>query len=786
MHSQASQHAVTNDINSMFRNPIGLSPDLFQQFLSSKFDCPIETDLTESARHAAETGMECAHLILWVSCLPYALPEHELPVCLVLTNRKVYLFNFMDFVSAPKTVEQFEGVLQLMSSFPLSDLCTIIRGIFDLTFRLEFLKRGPHGTFTFLTRDPEMTESFVNAVGETCSIGNYDIISTSEPALEKLKQQIAMSCGKAFKDDECILIYSIVRELAEVTSTAVDTSSFSSHVRSTTRSLVLTNWNLFLCEEDHIHWPLPSYVPHASSTPQWVVSKHDEVKHTIGIEIFDVTDESAFVGTSGMSVFLEHSEHAQDEHVSSGTERPGTQVWNLIFKLKEEREQFQRSLSQIWSYNFNGELLATKSKPIHAKNICHTPRVDVTHFFQEELVPTGPDDPPKRTGKGHRRNVSGQFHQVLSEDSDRKSMQVLRNASAEQLDEFFNGTLREKSGKDRSETLVSYAWTGCVSYTHPTREVHVWLILSSSKFYIVTDFEDRIIISGGQEVSFGTGTKLCCHWLPLAMLRQVCVGFFDQTFRLETDEPENTYTFITRDYQVTSCFLENLKSTLKEIDTERPVPSTSSECSPSIYDNYEVDIERQSEEKIHHSKGVVEFLYPNDDAVEILKHSILEHANEAKYFKSLNEINILLYLLMFQVIEGKKLSRTFMILDEVLCTCVENHVNFPLPLFVKGLPTGSRYQIQRLRLITDIKRIEFSGFNSQDFTIVYKQERLPSKVEEIEVAEEVDVVENSACCDEEERWTMIAQTYEEKEKALGMILKFWKENVGEDLPVLRI
>ena len=801
--SQTSQKAVANGDNTIYSNPIGLKPDVFHQFLDSKLGCPTESDLTESTHHATENKSESAHLILWVSCLPYALPDHELPVCLVLTNANVYLFNLVKVVSVPRKVEQLEKILALMCCVPLSDLCSVVRGVFDLTFRLEFANRGQHGTFTFLTRDSEMTESFVKVLEELTAsyAGSYNIVNTSELRLDKLKREISLSCGKIFKDDECVLLYAVVRELSEVTSSddvlskpSKMTSSISGHVTSTTRSLVLTNWNLFLCEEDHLHWPLPGYMKDAPSTPQWVVTKHGDVKHIIGIEVYDVTGECAFVGTSGMCILLENSSDAPDEDASRDTNTEytsrGTEIWNVIFKLKEEREQFQRSLSQIWSYNFHGELQTTQSKPICAKNIHHSPRIDLAaHFFQEEFASSGADDLQNRTGKSHRRNASGHFHPVHNEDSARTSMEVLHNANAEVLERFFNETLRHKCGNDDSEILVSYAWTGCVAYMYPTREVHVWLVLSSSKVYIVADLQDREIIGDALEVIFGTSTRLSFNWLPLATLRQVCVGFFDQTIRLETDNPKSTFTFITRDYQVTSCFLENLKSAFKEIGTERPAPRASSDHSPSIYDSFlsssEIDNEHSLEEKIYHSKGVVKFVYPSDDTVEILKHSVWEYAKESEYFKFLDDISILLYLLMFQIVEGRKLCRTFMVLNNTLCTCVENHVNFPLPLFVKDLPVCSRYEIQCLRLITDIKRIEFSGFNSQDFTIVYKKEQILSVAEKAEKTGKNDL-KSSACREGEERWTMIAQTYEEKEKALGMILKIWKEKVGEDLPVLKI
>ena len=563
--SQTQEPVIGNDVASIYCNPIGVPAELLQQFLSSKLVPPMESELTESGRHAALTGDECVHLILWVSCLPYALPEHEFPVGLVLTELNIYLFQLVQPDSFPARVDEMEKVLSLMCCAPLTELCGVVRGVFDLTFRLEFSKRGPHGTFTFLARDSDMTESFVKALekvttssGTVSDMRSYSIVSTSESSLEKLKQEIAMSCGKTFRDDEFVIMYAVVRELTEMTSSTDDHVEHANnhvHYMSATRSLVLTSSNLFLCEEDHIHWPLPSYVRDSPSTPQWVVTKHHDVKHIVGIEVYDVIGDSSFVGTSGMALLLEAN--PAGDHVED-TSR-ATEVWNVIFKLKEEREQFQRSLSHMWSYNFDGKLETTKSRPMYARDILHTPRVDITSQFFQGGLPTActsqPNSPRSLIAKaGHRRNASGQFHPVLNEESMRRSLQVLHNASVELLEDFFNETLRRRSRNDSSETLVSYAWTGCVAYTHPTREVHVWLVLSSSNVYLVADTEDRTLLSAREDAVFGTGTNLCFHWSPLTGLRQVCVGFFDQTFRLETDDPASTFTFITRDYEVTGCF----------------------------------------------------------------------------------------------------------------------------------------------------------------------------------------------------------------------------------------
>lgn len=809
--SLSSRETIASNVKLTYGNPIGLSEDLFKKFLNRQISSLSKDDVMESTHHREDTVHrseetanyrdETVQSIFWTNCLLYALPEHELQICLVMTNFKLFLFKLIDYLNSSKNIEE---IFLPMFCVSLDEISCVVRGIFDLTLRLECSARGFHGTFTFLVCDPDVTDMFMQSLqsslplssGRMLDMLSCDVLNLNEYLLEKMKREIAMSCEKKFEEDEHVLVYAIVKELTiknakSTPRTGVFTSSENEDTRSmmnsysdvlfssVTRSLVLTNYNIFLCEEDHLHWPLPSYIRDAPSTPQWAVTKHDDVKHIVGIEIYDVTGDPAFVGSCGMTLIIDanrqeylHREPCKEE---SSLRVGENRELKLIFKLFEERAQFQRSLSQMWSSKFHGKLQVTESSPLSSLKISQTLRSDVTEpIFQEGFAACSSEDSHNSNKKCHRQNGCRQSNSTLSKDAVYQSIHELRNARTAVLENYFSETLRKISGNDMSEILVYSVWTDCIAYMHPEREIHVWLILSCSKIYVVADGEEKTFLSSAYDALYGIGGKLCAHWLPFVAIRQVCVGLFDQTFRVETDDPANTYTFITRDYHVTSSFIENLKKALNAMAVEPNSKPKTVDSIPSIYDNYQSsEIGSEQLESFHHSNGVIQFVYPNDDTVEILKHSILEYDCQTKIFKCLNDISILLYLLMFQVIERKKSSRTFIVLNDALCTCIENHVNFPLPLFVKGLPAGSRYDMQLLRRITDVRRIEFSGFCSLDFTVVFSDGHEDGKL-------------LSSITQLKDRWHMIAQTYEEREKALGIIARVWKENFGKDLPVVKV
>ena len=70
---------------------------------------------------------EMVRLILWSGCLPYVCPEHELPICLLMTNINIYLFH-SSHLDSPELVRSLtkasdlRPILQCFYSFPIRGL----------------------------------------------------------------------------------------------------------------------------------------------------------------------------------------------------------------------------------------------------------------------------------------------------------------------------------------------------------------------------------------------------------------------------------------------------------------------------------------------------------------------------------------------------------------------------------------------------------------------------------------------------------------------------------------
>ena len=162
--------------------------------------------------------------------------------------------------------------------------------------------------------------------------------------------------------------------------------------------------------------------------------------------------------------------------------------------------------------------------------------------------------------------------------------------------------------------------------------------------------------------------------------------------------------------------------------------------------------------------------------------------------EQLLDVVILVYLLVFHETEPKtEEPRTLVIMDKSLCLCIEDHVNYPLPLFATGLPENPQYNVnvQDLRDIKSLSRVEFSDFNSCDFKMVFsptqhQDEEVPDGFDSASLGDLCVIThhmgnsEKSDIC-----WRIVAQTYEEKEKALGLICKLWADFHGGALPVMK-
>ena len=689
-------------------------------------------------------------------------------------------------------------------------LLQVVFGLFDQGFRMEVKLDGPRGTFTVLTRDADKTDKFLltlsDALGEPLnedpshaprirrqfSSGSLPKLTfPDEEKINKLKSELAKSGTVPSTDDQHLLMYSIVREIQECPSVSFGENG---DLTKMLRSLIVTNSEIFLCDEDHVHWPLPSFVRAPPSTPQWVVTKSQRINKIIGLDVFELGSSVCEIfGIYGLSLIFEQDE---SEKKPAGEQN----CWHLIFRAADERTQLQRSLSQVWKDDFQADLKITYSKtksfpvPHDDKDpksfLGSTPSIGVQHT----LLGTPVD--PKKT---HRR--VGSDNLPILKPSMLYNLESLVALDRKVLDKFFHKCISQKQ-QDEEETLLHVLWTGCTPFLFPTHEFKVCVLLSNLFVYILTDKEHKSFINKRKGVKLrvcegfvDAKPTICFNFIPISKLRQVCVGLFDQTLRLETELKEDTFTFITRDFHLTSTFLERLNAILSSKHSAASPPPRTNTLTTSIYDSQSIadaDPRAYTKADYQHTNSGVRFVYPNDDTLEILKDAIAEFSRCSVECSQLADVVILVYLLVFHETETKtEEPRTLVIMDKSLCLCIEDHVNYPLPLFATGLPENSQYDVQDLRDIKSLSRVEFSDFNSCDFKMVFsptrhQDEDAPDGFDSASMGElcvithhEPDPGEPDIC------WRIVAQTYEEKEKALSLICKLWSDIHGGALPVMK-
>ena len=418
------------------------------------------------------------------------------------------------------------------------------------------------------------------------------------------------------------------------------------------------------------------------------------------------------------------------------------------------------------------------------------------------LTPVGTPN-EKQFKKSHRRvgsdNVFPTFKTRVPD-----SLESLVSLDRKALNTFFRKAIAEREKEEEPESLLHVLWTGCTPYLFPLSEIQVCLLVSNLNIYILADGKHKKLINKRKGIKLPSGdggkdskTHICFNIIPLWKLRQVSVGLFDQTFRLETEQQEDTFTVITRDFNLTSSFLECLNAILasKKHGDFTESSLREDELHNSIYDSQSCHLEgkdNSAKSEFYHADSGVKFVYPSDDTLEILKDTIAKYSQDSDDCTGIRDVTILVYLLVFHMSAPEREEpRTLIIMDKALCLCLEDHVNYPLTLFATGLPATPRYQVQDLRDIATLTRVEFSGFNSCDFSLVFSPWSSGHESEDFDSASmgELCVITHHKAIlgeVEESKWRVMAQTYEEKEKALTLICKLWSDIKGGALPVMKV
>ena len=130
-------------------------------------------------------------------------------------------------------------------------------------------------------------------------------------------------------------------------------------------------------------------------------------------------------------------------------------------------------------------------------------------------------------------------------------------------------------------------------------------------------------------------------------------------------------------------------------------------------------------------------------------------------------------------------SRTLILSNAHVCLALEDHVSYPLPDFVKGLPESANYEVQEIRTIESLRRIVMSDFQSRDLTLVFPDEKeeivVDTRIEHFTPGES-NMAANAPAPDV--KWTLVIQNQKDRDRLLKLICRQWSEmHDGNELSV---
>lgn len=337
-------------------------------------------------------------------------------------------------------------------------------------------------------------------------------------------------------------------------------------------------------------------------------------------------------------------------------------------------------------------------------------------------------------------------------------LQALQEMPGENLAKFFHTNIVPVGVE--GEELHHVMWTNVTPYTNPSDEIVTCVMLSNRAVYFVSDrpvslhqkagrpswmtharhVSDSVIglqskmtdkhHSSGILLTSDKDAALVRPYciLDFKDIHQVNVGLFDQCVRLTGSKRENVFTLVTRNSETTSVFMKTLSSMLSLYIASPMLDKSSSDLEQDFYKAFDKRTKTTVEgmEYVHPSK--VKFCYPGDEAISDLLFLINEHLRSMSL--RLGRENILQYILCYKTqlftseVDTIVLEPISIILtNKCLCFVTEDLVSYPLPDFVRGLPSMPRHRVTDVKKLEYLKCIKQNQSNKRDITLVFSDEK---------------------------------------------------------------
>ena len=471
--------------------------NFFQHNVSQR--CSHAGALNREIIAAAQNGDTCTEEIL-VSfnalCLPYSNMDRELPVAVIVTNHCVHLL---------RCYKGERSDYEWMFGLPLTSLRQVALGLFDQSFRIEASHLGASGTFTILTRDGSLTSSFVETIRREVVHAQQGTVSVFMPpdvaVLDRLHNTLSQETGTT-QPSTCrdsaqhdLVLYKLLFEVL------TDGSPVA-------RTLIVTSEGIFLCDEDLVHWPLPTFVLKEPATPQYVVLKYRQLHDLANLEL------SLNVKYDLFDIYL----------VFDDAKEGGKEMWHLRTSSQAHQQMIVDCLKRHWRDMYNTDLAIAKHMSIES------PSTDLI------------DCSPKQ---------SAQF-----------ALDQLMQLSSDKLVDFLSRTL------STVEQIVYFVQASFMLYT-ATEEFSGCLILTSTTALIIaTRCSFLSALNSTVDIHCLT-EQLAAVSVSLTDFVQVTVSLLDQYVRIEGNNERQTFSCLIRDSQQTGKLVTILKHLADDVTVFR-------------------------------------------------------------------------------------------------------------------------------------------------------------------------------------------------------------------------
>lgn len=388
-----------------------------------------------------------------------------------------------------------------------------------------------------------------------------------------------------------------------------------------------------------------------------------------------------------------------------------------------------------------------------------------------------------------------------------QKLKALQDMPGDTLANFFHTNIVPVGVE--GEELHHILWTNVIPYTSPSDEIVTCVMLSNRAVYFVSDrplslqqksgrpswmtharhVSDSVIglqskmadkhHSSGILLTSENDAALVRPYciLDFKDIQQINVGLFDQCIRLTGNKRDNVFTLVTRNPETTSVFMKTLSSMLSLYIASPMLDLNTNDLEQDFYKAFDKRTKTTIEglEYVHPSK--VKFCYPGDEAISDLLFLINEHLRSMSL--RVGRENILQYIVGYKTqlltsdIDAVVLEPISIILtNECLCFVTEDLVSYPLPDFVRGLPSMPRHRVVDVKKLEYLKFIKQSHSNQRDITLVFSDEK-----------EDIVLVPDHYSLDESDgRDTfpeipvrLFIQSEREVNKFLSLVQSQWKE-----------